>query len=239
MSPFEVLARVSVLEGVAGVKPGTWSRRPDGLRLAVAALSPSARWAGDDRDVLVAALRDAVSVLSREDGEDVVQDVLGGVSLNQSYGELYAVGVAIAKRGEVDLKLARQYLWRHARHRAVSLERREVGIRVDVEEALQVEAPVAREATVDGLICKLEPALYAAVGERLRTRFRAARQLSLLPILDAVLADKDKSAVQVARDLGHPEWVDGTGAATRVSMVRREVRAELARVVAGEWSVAA
>ena len=110
---FDVYIRTTLLEGIAGVRPGLWaSRGTIGLELAVAELGlpPDSLWASPrDTGTYGNVFRYARSTLARSKREDraeeVLSDVMSGVSLGgRPGGVLYQIGALLKENGKWDKK---------------------------------------------------------------------------------------------------------------------------------------
>ena len=131
---FDDSARIMVLEGVADVKPGAWSRGsiPNfGAAMKALGLSRTDPWITGRGSTLYSSMRGtALNVLKdKERAEELTQAIFGGLTLNRPGGELYAVGVFIrpefqagvaAKKEGAALSAAGQLLSHHTRQKAIN-----------------------------------------------------------------------------------------------------------------------
>ena len=225
----ELLARLGILSGVAGVMPRAWTGRGDayslmrGMKQARAALPLVAdEWFVVESAVLVDAIREgSAGSESAQDVEDAVIDILCGFSRSENVegGQLYDMGRKLAPAPR--LSTAVSYLQRHAAHRVWRRGSVYVEAVAHVPEVeWQAKDVGARLDEVSGdrrwIMAALEAAWRTAPGK--------------LAIAKVWLSDPSLSAVDVARAMGHGEqdevcWIDGTGSATYVAKVLRTIPA--------------
>ena len=234
MSPYEVLCRLSVLEGYAGVVPGMWSRKPapHGWALAQRALGDEVPgWFANAKTIVYDAVCKGVASVpgaNRETREDVVQEILGGLTLSTPGGELYAVGKLLSDSDKSGMNTAAHHLYRHARQRALSAVRPRLDVTPDPP-----PAPTDYMESLDYAVWTCGPQVWDAARKYLKVAW--ARCPSKMVIFEQIMKDVSKSDVQVARDLGHGEndpvsWVN-FGMAAYVSKTRREIRDVMPAVV--------
>lgn len=232
--------RVGILEGIAGVHPGTWgSKGTVGIHLAQRALPDfPVEWfdrnTGTYRALYVVALR---KLKKKDYAEDLVQQVIGGMTLTTPGGELYSVGKVLAKEGSRDLGHAKAMLLRHIGQRSMSENRGEGWessmVREDEDggvSEMDVASTPDREDLIDAILWTVSSPeginVYQSVRKFLQRKWPSAP--SKMVIFDKIIENPNASDVQVARDLGHGEndpepWI-ARGAATRISLIRREIR---------------
>lgn len=233
--------RVGILEGVAALIPvGTWTRRGTaGIHLAQRALPDfPAEWfdrnTGTYRALYVTALR---KLRSKDEAEDLVQQVIGGLTLTTPGGELYSVGKYLAKQGKDSLSMAKAMLLKHISHRTISENRGEGWESSMVREdegggvsEMDVASTPDRDDLIDAILWAARSPegidVYQSVRKFLQRKWPSAP--SKMTIFDKIIENPNISDVQVARDLGHGEndpvsWIKD-GAATMISRTRREIR---------------
>lgn len=222
----ESCARLLVLEGMAGVEPRTYVGRGDsyaldrGMKQARAALPGlSPEWFDMGTTVLLEAIRaGAVKSATAEDVEDLVGQILGGLSRSEGvHGELYDVGRKLGVARLVDVASRVRF---HAACRVSGRDRELVQSVPVLPDVAVPESGAAREQLLrsGGDLTWVSQALEMAW----------VRSPGRLAIARVWLSDVGQSAVQVARVAGHGEgsddcWIDKTGSATYVSQIIRNI----------------
>lgn len=225
---FDKVLRVSILEGAAGVRPGTWSRDSTGgfdRALAHFNIPRNSPWAVRDSGTYGALVRSAKSFLGRsgliDSAEDLVQSVIAGETLPAPGGEPYAVGQQVAPliegSGGMDgVDRARALLLTHLRQRASNVdrgarrERARVGpsVQEGVEsgEGMMGQYPGSSEYSVDPEDVVIDEFLSGPGADRAKAWLMDlwTRQLrdSDLSVVRAWLADPSKNFTQLGRELG-------------------------------------
>ena len=239
-SLLDQMIRASILEGVAGEEPTTWTRTTAALALARRALPDlDPKWFDRDTGMCAAAWAAGNQIIRRrEEVEDLLQAILGGLTLTSAGGELYAIGKALSMDGNISLPRAKGMLLDHVKKRSksqVSRSRREVSLLQEDDDGHSVEKDVPTapemETVVDEVLEYLSDpggfGLYKRIRDDLAaTMFRNSP--SRVVILDEIIHNPKRSDVQIARDMGHGEkdpepWIQ-LGAATRISLTRRDLR---------------
>lgn len=235
--------RTAILEGFAGVPVGTWTRKGTaGIYIAQRALPDvSPEWFDRNKGFYAGAFVVALRKLqNKNEAADLVQTVMGGLTISSKGGELYLIGKRLAESGKADLGKAKAYLFTHLTQRTISENRderhrnRESPLtHVDESgETVDMDIPAGRNDVVDVI---LNLATSQGKGSlqiyQILRKFFAKEWASApnrLAIFDKIMEDPGLSDVGVARALGHGEkdpvpWIM-LGAATMVSRIRRDIR---------------
>lgn len=125
---FDRYVRTAILEGVAGVRPHTWTRTQSGFDTAVETTGVSGHWLARNSGMYGSFVRAANSILSRsglfDSAEDLIQRVISGDTLpGQPGGELYAVGRQLSEvipGNDKGFDAARGLVLRHIKQRALN-----------------------------------------------------------------------------------------------------------------------
>jgi hypothetical protein len=179
----DLLARISVLEGIAGVKPGTWMRNVVPEKEIVEVFGPGVRetWLSPRDSGLVVAVRRSLEPLLRNTtttADDILQPAIVGLGASGKvsrmplfYGVGKAPGFTVAKvmSGQLEprdmLPVAKSY----ARRRAIDVLRaqaRRPGIeRIDGDEV----KPVSRTDVLDTIVGVLVDPGHSMHGVMTRT----------------------------------------------------------------------
>lgn len=198
----DILIRTSILEGLAGVRPGTWGRLGTrGLDLAAKALPhlPPEWTAREDQGLYRGLLKTVSSKLPRERADDLVQEILSGLTRNVPGGELYDIGKAQARERHPSLKSAQRWLLRHGWQRAHAKSRSDSRI-----EEVDLEAIPAPEETGSDDI--LDFLLFTERGEQFADGFWEVLLPELTPgvrkVIETVLDHPDATNTAIGRMLG-------------------------------------
>lgn len=240
-SQMDQTIRTCILEGVAGVPVGTWTKRgPQGIFLAQRALPEvSAEWFDRNKGFYSGAFAIALRKLhNKNEAADLVQSVIGGMTIKAQGGELYLIGKSLAESGKIDIGKAKAYLLNHVNQRSVSENRderqrnRETSLVREDEDGgvVDMDIPAGKAEVLDKILEMASSKGNLRVYQLLRKFFAVkwAGAPNRLAIFDKIMEDPGLSDVGVARALGHGEndpvpWIM-LGAATMVSRIRREIR---------------
>lgn len=246
--------RISILEGIAHVKPWLWANKHDGLARAQAFFQekgipiPPQWFEFKDMGVYRAMLFTAIGVLkNKERAEDIVGDILSGESRSTTIegGELYDVGRVLARQESYSLTHAIGMLKLHAKHRALApiKKQREESLTVENEEGGVEVKDISRSFDTDSEINNLISYLSSPQGGNIWEAIRQeigeewASTPSKLKLVDMFIEHPDWSDVQIGRAMapGIPDGAKGSwiqlGAATRVSRIRREFFAMIPKLM--------
>lgn len=247
----DMTLRAAILEGVAGVTPRTWSRLhgAKGLELAAQALLDldlDPEWfAFSDTGTCTAILRGAHAggrggKLSPEAAEDILQAIIGGLTLSTPGGEPYAVGKTLAHSGrKPSLSEAQGMLARHAKGRVISEGRKDPGVSLtqDLEDggAAERDLPSStgnrsdKELFADLLAGPKGPHVARIIQDKMYQVY--PKDSSKRAIFDKWLEDPTKSAVTIATELGKLFTNEKAESATYVSRILRDIWSLIGTIV--------
>jgi hypothetical protein len=248
----DMMARLALMEGIAGVPVGKWKNiQPLALGLEVAEehftsegqyLDSewfSTRSARLYKAIYFAALR----ILKDRDGaEELVQEILGGMSRAKTVegGQLYDLGKRVLRQ-KPDFDYAIALMTKHTKQRAISRLRgqKEDSLTMDTEDGGQQVRDVPTAVDTDSVQDQIFEFLASAEGAnvwnllRQKLKIKWSRAPNKLTILDAIIENPNRKDTDIARNFGPKvpdnspgSWIQG-GAATYVSKIRREVKAEI------------
>ena len=227
----ERLIRMGVLEGYAGVKPGTWTGCSNGWTLVQEAFpNLICKWWDESDLTLLKAIRSGVASreLRKEDREDLVEEIVAGLTAQN--GEAYKVGVWFGKLKWIGLTGVATCLKQHGWHRGISAVRD--APREELRATVEMEA--VDEETLDVFLHTHREAIWRLIRSDLSTMWGTAP--ARMALFDAIIANPDLGDVALARALGHGEgtkesWIDWTGAATGISRTRRMIRDTIPEII--------
>jgi hypothetical protein len=165
-----------------------------------------------------------------ERAEDLVQDVISGLTRSNIGGQLYDVGKYIQDNPTIGRALS--LVKRHVHQRSLSVIREQkstvsLGLKDpddENSELMDMTGDPGQIDEMDALIARLTGKdggkLYQVLFEELK---KAGASPSKLTIFAEIVKDPEISDVNIALTLGHPEWIN-RGAATYVSKMRREIK---------------
>jgi hypothetical protein len=227
----DLYCRVAILEAAAGLPPGSWSGGNPSLALRVASehfgnLEPA--WVADkNHGIYGLMVKVASAKLPPEDAQDLVANIISGLTLRRPGGELAAVGEVIAdqiKAGK-GFSSAKRLLIRHTASRAKSISdsqrRAQRNLRetnplmvhtsevTGDEEGRKRVREVASDETANGLSdisillnALFDPNIRPRIIEYLRELWGECGRVSDRRVMLAFLDNPDASGVEIARLLG-------------------------------------
>lgn len=208
----DIYLRTSVLEGVARVHPGTWSKLPGsrGLDAALAGVGEvGGKWRAPGTRLL-SRLRRGITFgghLSAEDVEDVEALVLEGLSRSEDVegGQVYDIGrvLGVSALSDEGFKRVGEYLQRHGLHRAIGFLRAMKSVPLDED------MPVAPRDLAE-VLRTLGDADDADVFEWARREWERAYHAApgKFRVLNMWLADPSRTLTSIAVELefGHNQY---------------------------------
>lgn len=244
----DMTLRAAILEGVAGVTPLIWARLSGGKGLELAAkalpdLNPE--WFSfSDTGTCEAILRGAHSggrggKLTQEAANDILQEIVGGLTLRAPGGEPYDVGKKLAHGGKPSLSEAQAMLARHARGRVISEGRKDPGVSLtqDLEDggAAERDLPSSagnrsdKEIFADLMASPKGPHIARIIQNKMYQVYPEGG--SKRAIFDKWLEDPNKDAVSMAKELGKLFSNPKAESATYVSRILRDIWSLIGTIV--------
>jgi hypothetical protein len=221
---FDKVLRTSILEGAAGVHPGTWTR--DSMRGFDKALDHfnlrNSPWAARDSGLYSALIRASRATLGRsglyDSADDLVQSIIAGETLPSPGGEPAAVGQHLRDEIQIGsgLERARALLLKHLKQRALNMIRGSDRERARIGPGIQegIEGPEGQVGqypgsslySVDPDDIAVEEFLSGPDADRAKAWLMDlwSRELrdSDFNVINAWLANPNKNFTQLGRELG-------------------------------------
>lgn len=217
----DIIVRLAILEGAAGVVPGQWQRGTpmqlaktlSGIPQVFPDIHPS--WVSTrDMGIYSAIITTARGILGTEEAEELAMDIVTGATRGSGVvgGQLYDVGQKLRNHIEAggDLGRAKGFLRIHTKHRALGLSqrRREVSLTRETDEGVDEQIDISSGKGPDFQNIMVE-FLDSPAGQRAKAALRRALQSEFekspasAQILDVWLDDPSLTATEIARIVGN------------------------------------